>query len=72
LPLELRGAANGDHRDAALDELSGKLWQPLITALGPTVFEGDVLAVNVAGNFQPLNERRGEAAGAPGRRTPTR
>jgi hypothetical protein len=43
-----RGADRLKHVDLAADEIGGYLWQSIKVALGPAVFDGHVLPLDVA------------------------
>src|SRR6516162_5591181 len=64
VPFAARAAGGAAHRhdqvDLAADEVGGQRRQPIIMALGPAVFELDVLALDVAGFTQSLMERTAE------------
>src|SRR5262249_7078510 len=56
-----------DHSDLAAHELRRQRRQPIVVALGPTVFGNEVLALNVAGAAQTIAERCKETGKGRGR-----
>jgi hypothetical protein len=49
------GATWGDdHVHLAANQIGGQRWQSIVSILGPAVFDRDILALQIAGLFQPL------------------
>ena len=45
----ISAAAGEDHSDLTIDQITRQLWQPVIMAFRPTVFDRHVLAFHIAG-----------------------